>query len=47
LQNGGEVADADILDLLSRISSQHKWSHLEKLQEFDGAPSYTLAQGED
>jgi len=47
LQNGAEVADADILDLLSRISSQHKWSHLEKLQEFDGAPSYTLAQGED
>jgi len=25
----------------------HRWMHLEKLQEFDGAAGYTRAQGED
>jgi isocitrate dehydrogenase len=47
LRDGGEVADADILDLLSRVGAAHRWMHLEKLQEFDGEPAYTKAQGED
>lgn len=44
---GGELADADLMDLLKRISGATRWMHLEKLQEFDGSPGYTKAQGED
>jgi isocitrate dehydrogenase len=42
-----EPSDAQIMDVLSRISAQHRWAHIEKLQEFDGTPGYTKAQGED
>ncbi|MDP9363794.1 MAG: hypothetical protein M3Q10_06145 [Chloroflexota bacterium] len=47
LRDGGEVADAHVLDLLSRVGADHRWMHIEKLQEFDGEPAYTKAQGED
>ncbi len=43
----GELDDAVILALLERISPRHRWMHLEKLQEFDGVPGFTKAQGED
>lgn len=36
-----------VLDLLRRISARYRWMHLEKLEEVDGAPSYTRAQGEN
>lgn len=39
--------DAALIGLVRRISMQHKWAHLEKLQEFNGQPGYTKAQGED
>jgi isocitrate dehydrogenase len=42
-----EPGDAEILDLLARVASRHHWMHLEKLQEFDGVPGFTRAQGED
>jgi isocitrate dehydrogenase len=42
-----EPTDAQIMDVVSRISAQHRWAHIEKLQEFDGTPGYTKAQGED
>jgi isocitrate dehydrogenase len=42
-----EPTDAEILDLVARVASRHRWMHLEKLQEFDGAPGFTRAQGED
>jgi isocitrate dehydrogenase len=42
-----EVTDADVLDLIRRVGSRHRWMHVEKLQEFDGEPVYTRAQGED
>jgi len=29
------------------LATRLKWAHIEKLQEFDGQPSYTKAQGED
>jgi isocitrate dehydrogenase len=45
--SGGEVTDADILDLLGRIAAEHRWNHVEKLYEFDGEPAFTKAQGED
>jgi isocitrate dehydrogenase len=43
----GELGDAQLLDLLTRVATKYRWMHVEKLQEFDGAPSYTKAQGED
>ena len=42
-----EVSDQDIVDLLQRVSAKHRYMHLEKLQQFDGQPGYTKAQGED
>lgn len=41
------VSDEQILDLLQRVSTVRKWSHVEKLQEFDSSPGFTKAQGED
>ena len=43
----GELADPDLMALLGKVAGTFRWMHLEKLQEFDGAPSYTKAQGED
>jgi isocitrate dehydrogenase len=42
-----DATDAQILDLIQRVATQHRWAHVEKLQEFDGAAGYTKAQGED
>jgi isocitrate dehydrogenase len=42
-----DLADADLFALLQRIAAGHRWMHVEKLQEFDGQPGYTKAQGED
>jgi isocitrate dehydrogenase len=41
------ASDPEILDLLSRVGSAFRWVHVEKLQEFDGEPGFTKAQGED
>ncbi len=42
------VSDAQIYDMLQRLTANGlKWAHLEKLQEFDGQPGWTKAQGED
>lgn len=42
-----ELSDATLLELVGRIGSEHRWMHVEKLQEFDGEPAFTKAQGED
>ena len=48
LADGGSLTQEDIVDLLQRVSGQDvSWAHIEKLQEFDGEPGYTKAQGED
>jgi isocitrate dehydrogenase len=39
--------DAQLFQLLQAVSSEHRWMHVEKLQEFDGAQGFTRAQGED
>ncbi len=44
---GTDLSDAQIIDAVQRIAARHKWSHIEKLQEFDGALGFTKAQGED
>jgi isocitrate dehydrogenase len=43
----GELSDDEVHDLLVRVSTRHRWMHLEKLQEFDGEPGFTKAQGEN
>ena len=43
----GGLTDEQLLGLLDRVSGQHRWTHLEKLHEFDGQPGFTKAQGED
>ncbi len=46
-EDGAEVSDAAILSLLEKIAKGHRWLNIEKLNEFDGAPGYTKAQGEE
>jgi isocitrate dehydrogenase len=43
----GEPSDADVLDLVQRVGAEHRWMHVEKLQEFHGEDAFTKAQGED
>ena len=42
----GEAADAEVFELVRRISEIARWMHLEKLTELDGAAGWTRAQGE-
>ena len=46
-QNPGDLPDEDVHELLRRISSRHRWMHIEKLQEFDGELAFTRDQGEN
>lgn len=43
----GDLQDADLLALVNKIATQHRWNHIEKMQEFNGEAGYTKAQGED
>lgn len=47
LRADGELSDDTLFDVLKRVGASHRWAHIEKLQEFDGKPGYTKAQGED
>jgi isocitrate dehydrogenase len=42
-----DVPPEDLADLLARVSTRHRWGHIEKLQEFDGEPGFSKAQGEN
>ena len=42
-----DLSDEVLLDLVHRVKARHRWMHIEKLNEFDGALGYTRAQGED
>jgi isocitrate dehydrogenase len=42
-----DLTDDDIFVLLHRIAAEYRWVHVEKLQEFNGEPAFTRAQGED
>jgi isocitrate dehydrogenase len=42
-----EVTDQRIIDLVGRVGKEHRWTHIEKLHEFNGQPGFTKAQGED
>ena len=41
------LADASLLELVSKIAAKHRWMHIEKLEELDGEAGFTRAQGED
>ena len=43
----GDLPDDDVHELLKRISSKHRWMHIEKLLEFDGELGFTRDQGEN
>jgi len=43
----GDLTDQVLLPVLSKIGAAHRWVHVEKLQEIDGAEGFTKAQGED
>lgn len=42
-----ELSDAQLLELLNKVMTKHRWGHIEKLHEINGAPGFTKAQGED
>jgi isocitrate dehydrogenase len=44
---GGDVTDEAILELVQTVGREIRWTHIEKLHEFDGEPAFTKAQGED
>jgi isocitrate dehydrogenase len=45
---GSPVAqEADILELLKRISASFRWMHVEKLMDVEDKPAFTKAQGEN
>jgi isocitrate dehydrogenase len=46
-EDPGDLPDEDVYQLLTRISSRHRWMHIEKLQEFDGELGFTRDQGEN
>jgi isocitrate dehydrogenase len=46
-ENPGDIPDQDVHELLVRISQEHRWMHIEKLQEFDGELAFTRDQGEN
>lgn len=42
-KDGADMSDADLLDLLARITPTHNWVHIEKLAEYDGVPAFSGA----
>ena len=45
--DGVDLTDAEIFELLGKVTSEHTFMQVEKLYEFDGDRAYTLAQGEN
>jgi isocitrate dehydrogenase len=43
---GADLSDSSLFGLLSAVSGVFRWNHIEKLNEFDGNPAFTKAQGE-
>ncbi|MGD9649359.1 MAG: NADP-dependent isocitrate dehydrogenase [Dongiaceae bacterium] len=44
--DNANITDNDVVDLLQKLNSKHVWTHIEKLNEFDGKLGYSKAQGE-
>jgi isocitrate dehydrogenase len=41
------LTSAELEAVIAKLSPVAQWAHIEKLQEFDGQPGFTKAQGED
>lgn len=41
-----DVGDDAILELLRRVGGNHRWMHIEKLQQFDGSDAFSKSQGQ-
>jgi len=41
------MTDADVFDLVAKVGQSHRWMHIEKLNEFNHAPGFTKAQGQE
>lgn len=41
-----EIGDDAILELLRRVGSNHRWMHIEKLQQFEGSDAFSKSQGQ-
>jgi isocitrate dehydrogenase len=39
-----DLGDAEIVTLLQKVGTKHRWMHVEKLQEFDGEPAFSKSQ---
>lgn len=46
-KNNQALSNDDILNLLNLVGKHHQWSHVEKLQLFDGVAGFTKSHGED
>lgn len=46
-EGAGLWSDDAVVDLLARIGSAYRWMHVEKLEEHDGAATFTRAQGQN
>lgn len=42
-----DMSDTQMIDLLEKINTEYRWTHIEKLNVFDGVAAYTKAHGED
>jgi isocitrate dehydrogenase len=38
------LGDPEIISLLQTVGGQHRWMHIEKLQEFNGEPAFSKSQ---
>ena len=45
--DAANLDDATLFSVVQKLAEKHKWAHIEKLQEFEGKPAFTKAQGED
>jgi len=41
-----DLPEQDLATLMSRISNFARWCHVERLQMMDGAPGFSVAQGQ-
>src|SRR3954463_16513088 len=42
--SASNLGDSEILKLLETVGSEHRWMHVEKLQEFDGEQAFSKSQ---
>jgi len=45
--NSNAWTDSAVVDLLQSVAPHYRWMHVEKLEEHDGAASFTRAQGQN